>query len=166
MSGQPSSARSGAARRVAFQGERGAFSEEAAVRLLGEEALALRERDRVRLDGLDLFERGAGAADEEVTDGDDDLRGDAERAVEQQVVRAVDGAGERVLGGREREVGRALFRSGEERLEGRARDERHALAQELHGRLLAEGPALALEGDARRAAPFAHLAASCGCAAS
>jgi prephenate dehydratase len=37
MSGQPTSARSGAARRVAFQGERGAFSEEAAVRLLGEE---------------------------------------------------------------------------------------------------------------------------------
>ena len=37
MSGRPTSARSGAARRVAFQGERGAFSEEAAVRLLGEE---------------------------------------------------------------------------------------------------------------------------------
>jgi prephenate dehydratase len=37
MSGEPRSATNGAARRVAFQGERGAFSEEAAVRLLGEE---------------------------------------------------------------------------------------------------------------------------------
>src|SRR5215207_1083459 len=132
----------------------------------GEETFALREGDGVRLDGLHAFGGRAGEADEEVPDGDDDLGRHVERAVEEQVVDAVDGAGERVLDGREREVGRALADGREERLEGRARDESHLLAQELDGRLLAEGPALALEGNARRAGRRAHLAAPSGRAAS
>src|SRR5215204_5562607 len=60
----------------------------------GEEALALRERDRVRLDRADFPLVRAGAADEKVSDGDDDLGRDVERAVEEQVVDPVDGAGE------------------------------------------------------------------------
>src|SRR4051812_15935723 len=69
----------------------GVFGDERAnPRVCGEEAQALGERDRMRFDRPDGFERCARTDYETVADGDDDLADDFELALQEKVKGAVD----------------------------------------------------------------------------
>src|SRR5579872_1924572 len=90
-------------------------------------------------------------------DGMNDFADDMEMALEKQIVRSVDGAGERVFDRRKGVVGRVIRDGGEERLKGRAWDGFNVLAEEAHGGLFAEGSALALKSDTGDGVCGSHL---------
>ena len=118
-------------------------------RMLGEKAFTLRERHRMRGDGLDLIERGAGDGDEIELDGENCLGGDGEAIFEHEVVDADDRAGERIFDWDEERVG-GVFRNGaEDGVERCARNRDDFGAEELDGGGFAEGAGFALEGDAQ-----------------
>ncbi len=99
--------------------------------------------------GADVAERGAGAPDEVMLDGEDGFGSDGERAFQKEIVDADDGAGECVFDGGEESVGAAFADGAENGVEGGAGDGGDGFAEELDGGFFAEGAGLALEGDAQ-----------------
>ena len=114
----------------------------------GEKILALGEGDGVRLDAAHAAKRRAGAADDAVTDAQDDFAGHGERTLVQQVIAAQHGTGESVLQGNEDEIGAALGDRVEQRFESGAGDGDNLVTKQLAGGELAKGSGLSLKGDA------------------
>ena len=110
-----------------------------------EEAFALSQRHGMTRDRADGIERGAGAADEVMLDGEDGFGSDGERAFEEKIVDADDGAGESVFDRGEESVGQAVADGAEGGVEGGAGDGGDSLAEELDSGFFAEGAGLALE---------------------
>ena len=115
------------------------------VRMGDEEAFALSESHGMTRDGADRIERGAGAADEVMLDGEDGFGSDVEGAFEEKIVDADNWAGEGVFYGGEESVGQAVADGAEGGIEGGAGNGGDSLAEELDSGFFAEGAGLALE---------------------
>ena len=139
----------------------GIFRDDALDRgMLLEKARALRQRYRMRLHGAHLLEGCAGRTDQVVRDRQDHFRDDGEFAFEQQIVAAIDRAGQAVFDRGQHKIRRAFVDGGEHGFEGRARHEFDLLAQELDGGFFTERAALALEGHSRFRLVWSHALSS------
>ena len=98
-------------------------------RMPGEEALALRQRHRVRLDFANILERRSGDGDQTVRNRQYDFIDDAQAGFVQQVVALVDGAGQRVFEGSDDVLGAALADGAEQVLELPALDRNYAVRE-------------------------------------
>src|SRR5579884_3407436 len=115
--------------------------------MIGEEAQALIESDRMRVDFFYFGERDTGRGDEVVDDAHIRFADDTEVELEQMIVILVYGAGERVFDGDNGGVYRSRFERAEYFFETLHGDDGGAIAEQLADGFLAEGAELALEAD-------------------
>jgi hypothetical protein len=120
------------------------------VRVIGEEALALRQGDRVRFDLPDVFEFRLRNGDQTMRDLENGLVDDAQSGIVEQVVTLIDGSRQGVFQRGDDVVGAILADGAEQSLKITAFDGNRAGGKQAANRALAEGSAAALEGDSRR----------------
>ena len=120
--------------------------------MLLEEAAALRERHWMRRHAPQAGFAGAGPDDQAMPDAKLGLAHDVERRGLEAIVVLVDRAGERVLDRYEAALGLPPHYRGEQRIERGPRQHVSVCAEGEQRRLVAEGAALALDGDPHCAA--------------
>src|SRR5437588_12916617 len=108
--------------------------------------LALRQCDRMRFHRANVFQLRAGAADEAVRDMHQRLSDDVQVRLVEQVITAVDDAGDAVLQRDDSEIGLAARNAFEERVKIFARNRSGTSGEELRDGLLTEGAVFTLKG--------------------
>src|SRR5260370_17557029 len=88
------------------------------------------------------------------------FRGDGKLALQQQIVDAYHGTGERILHRNQQGIGGAIRNGAKRRIKRGSRYGDNVLAKQLHGRGFAEGSGFSLEGDAHFLRLCSHYASS------